>query len=159
MMMRTEFEWLRILRMSIDAITNNWNQWVIGYNLKRQIEFLSRVGMKRPSWKSMTIILITGTGILILLFALTLLLHLRHPSYAPVQAAYLKFCNKMAKKGIPRKPYEGARDYSERLAELRPYSLQATNAIIELYIALRYGALKKKGSIQELQRRVAKFKA
>ncbi len=159
MMAHTEFEWLRILRMSMDAITNNWNQWILGYNLKRQIDFLSRVGMKRPSWKSMTIILITGTGILILILTITMLLQLRHHSYDPVQAAYLKFCNKMAKKGIPRKPYEGARDYSERLAELRPYSLQATNAIIELYIALRYGALKKKGAIQELQRRVAEFKA
>ena len=159
MMVRTEFEWLRILHMSMDAIANNWNQWVLGYNLKRQIEFLSRVGMKRPTWQSMTIVLITVAGILILILAITILLQLRHHSYDPVQAAYLKFCSKLAKKGIPRKSYEGARDYSERLAELRPCSLQATNAIIELYIALRYGTLKKKEAIQEFQRKVAKFKA
>jgi transglutaminase-like putative cysteine protease len=28
MMARTEFEWLRTMRMSMDAMANNWNQWV-----------------------------------------------------------------------------------------------------------------------------------
>ncbi len=158
MMARTEFEWLRTMRMSMDAMANNWNQWVLGYNPKRQVGFLSHIGMKTPSWKSMAIALITGTGILMLILAATMLLQLRYHTYDPVQAAYLKFCDKLAKKGIPRKPYEGARDYAERLAELRPDSSQTTNAISELYIALRYGTLEKKEAVQELQRRVAEFR-
>ncbi|MEE8150541.1 MAG: DUF3488 and transglutaminase-like domain-containing protein, partial [Nitrosomonadaceae bacterium] len=120
MMARTEFEWLRSMRMSMDAIANSWNQWILGYNPKRQVEFLSRVGMKTPGWKSMTIALIIGTGILMLILAVTMLLQLRYHTYDLVQEAYLKFCDKLAKKGIPRKPYEGARDYAERLAGLRP---------------------------------------
>lgn len=104
------------------------------------------------------IALITGTGILMLILAATMLLQLRYHTYDPVQAAYLKFCDKLAKKGIPRKPYEGARDYAERLAELRQDSSQTTNAISELYIALRYGTLEKKEAVQELQRRVAEFR-
>ena len=159
MMARTEFKWLRTLRMSMDAVANNWNQWVLGYNPKRQVEFLSRVGMKTPNWKSMAITLITGTGILMLILAATMLLQLRYHTYDPVQAAYLKICDKLAKKGIPRKPYEGACDYAERLAKLRPDGSQTINAIIELYIALRYGTLEKKEAVQELQRRVAEFRA
>jgi len=158
MMARTEFEWLRSMRMSMDAIANSWNQWILGYNPKRQVEFLSRVGMKTPGWKSMTIALIIGTGILILILAVTMLLQLRYHTYDPVQEAYLKFCDKLAKKGIPRKPYEGARDYAERLAGLRPEFSQTTNAISELYIALRYGTLEEKEAVQELQRRVAEFR-
>ena len=158
MMARTEFEWLRSMRMSMDAIANSWNQWILGYNPKRQVEFLSRVGMKTPGWKSMTIALIIGTGILMLILAVTMLLQLRYHTYDLVQEAYLKFCDKLAKKGIPRKPYEGARDYAERLAGLRPDISQTTNAISELYIALRYGTLEKKEAVQELQRRVAEFR-
>ncbi|MEE8221915.1 MAG: DUF3488 and transglutaminase-like domain-containing protein [Nitrosomonadaceae bacterium] len=158
MMARTEFEWLRSMRMSMDAIANSWNQWILGYNPKRQVEFLSRVGMKTPGWKSMTIALIIGTGILMLILAVTMLLQLRYHTYDPVQEAYLKFCDKLAKKGIPRKPYEGARDYAERLAGLRPEFSQTTNAISELYIALRYGTLEEKEAVQELQRRVAEFR-
>lgn len=158
MMARTEFEWLRSMRMSMDAIANSWNQWILGYNPKRQVEFLSRVGMKTPGWKSMTIALIIGTGMLMLILAVTMLLQLRYHTYDPVQEAYLKFCDKLAKKGIPRKPYEGARDYAERLAGLRPDISQTTNAISELYIALRYGTLEKKEAVQELQRRVAEFR-
>jgi hypothetical protein len=59
--------------------------------------------MKTPSWKSMAIALITGTGILMLILAATMLLQLRYHTYDPVQAAYLKFCDKLAKKGIPRR--------------------------------------------------------
>ncbi len=158
MMARTEFEWLRSMRMSMDAIANSWNQWILGYNPKRQVEFLSRVGMKTPGWKSMTIALIIGTGILMLILAVTMLLQLRYHTYDPVQEAYLKFCDKLAKKGIPRKPYEGARDYAERLAGLRPEFTQTTNVISELYIALRYGTLEEKEAVQELQRRVAEFR-
>lgn len=158
MMARTEFEWLRSMRMSMDAIANSWNQWILGYNPTRQVEFLSRIGMKTPGWKSMTIALITGTGILMLILAATMLLQLRYHTYDPVQEAYLKFCDKLAKKGIPRKPYEGARDYAERLAGLRPDISQTTNTISELYIALRYGTLEKKEAVQELQRRVAEFR-
>lgn len=158
MMVRTEFEWLRSMRMSMDAITNSWNQWILGYNPKRQVEFLSRVGMKAPDWTSMTIALITGTGILMLILVATMLLQLRNHT-DPVQVAYLKFCDKLAKKGILRKPYEGARDYAKRLAGLRPDISQTTNAISELYIALRYGTLEKKEAVQELQRRVVEFRA
>ena len=159
MMVRTEFEWLRSMRMSMDAITNSWNQWILGYNPKRQVKFLSRVGMKAPDWTSMTIALITGTGILMLILVATMLLQLRNHTYDPVQVAYLKFCDKLAKKGILRKPYEGARDYAKRLAGLRPDISQTTNAISELYIALRYGTLEKKEGVQELQRRVVEFRA
>jgi len=158
MMVRTEFEWLRSMRMSMDAITNSWNQWILGYNPKRQVKFLSRVGMKAPDWTSMTIALITGTGILMLILVATMLLQLRNHT-DPVQVAYLKFCDKLAKKGILRKPYEGARDYAKRLAGLRPDISQTTNAISDLYIALRYGTLEKKEAVQELQRRVVEFRA
>ena len=158
MMVRTEFEWLRSMRMSMDAITNSWNQWILGYNPKRQVKFLSRVGMKAPDWTSMTIALITGIGILMLILVATMLLQLRNHT-DPVQVAYLKFCDKLAKKGILRKPYEGARDYANRLAGLRPDISQTTNAISELYIALRYGTLEKKEAVQELQRRVVEFRA
>lgn len=159
MMVRTQFEWLRGMRLSLDVIAAEWNQWVLGYNPRRQIEFLSRAGMKAPDWQSMTVALITGTGILLLGFAATMLRRLHHTRRDPVQAAWLKFCGKLAKRGIPRQSHEGPRDFAERLAGLRPDIAPTANTISELYIALRYGTLEQEEAGRELKQRVAEFNA
>ena len=157
MMVRTQFEWLRGMRLSLDVIAAEWNQWVLGYNPRRQMDFLSRAGMKAPDWQSMTVALITGTGILLLGFAATMLRHLHHARRDPVQAAWLKFCGKLAKRGIPRQAHEGPRDYAERLAGLRPDIAPTANTISDLYIALRYGTLEQEEAVQELHQRVKDF--
>lgn len=157
MMVRTQFEWLRDMRLSLDVIAAEWNQWVLGYNPKRQMDFLARAGMKTPDWQSMTVALITGTGILLLGFAATMLRRLHHTRRDPVQAAWLKFCDKLAKIGIPRQPHEGPRDYVARLARLQPAIAPAASAISALYIGLRYGTLKQEEARRELKQRVRDF--
>ena len=159
MMVRTQFEWLRDMRLSLDVVAAEWNQWVLGYNPKRQMDFLSRAGMKTPDWQSMTVALITGTGILLLGFAATMLRRLHQTRRDPVQTAWLKFCDKLAKRGIPRQPHEGPRDYAERLARLQPDIAPATNVISSLYIALRYGTLQQEEARRELKQRVRDFNA
>lgn len=159
MMVRTQFEWLRDMRLSLDVVAAEWNQWVLGYNPRRQMDFLARAGMKTPDWQSMTVALITGTGILLLGFAATMLRRLHHTRRDPVQAAWLKFCDKLAKRGIPRQPHEGPRDYAARLARLRHDIAPTANAISALYIALRYGTLQQEEARRELKQRVAEFNA
>ena len=45
---RSDLVWLRELRYRLDAVTNGWNQWVLGYNPQRQREALSRLGFRDP---------------------------------------------------------------------------------------------------------------
>ena len=47
LLMRADLAWLRDLRYRWDAVTNAWNQWVLGYNPERQRELLRRLGMRR----------------------------------------------------------------------------------------------------------------
>jgi transglutaminase-like putative cysteine protease len=48
LLMRDGLDWLKGLRNNWDAPTNQWEQWVLGYNPDRQLEMLSRLGMKQP---------------------------------------------------------------------------------------------------------------
>lgn len=161
-MARAELGWLRGLRLSADAITNNWNQWVLGYSPKQQKELLSRTGVTSPGWPEMIIMLAASMILLVLAAAAIMLWQSRHTRrHDPIQQAYLKFCNKLARKGLPRYPHEGPRDYATRLVGLRPEIAPTVESISALYISLRYGchhAGTGDATLRELQHKVTNFK-
>lgn len=149
--------WLSKLRLNLDALSNQWNQWVLGYNPERQFALLTRLGMEDVSWQKMARDLMLGLAILIGVFALFMFRHLFARTNDPVQAAWLKLCGNLAKAGLPRAPHEGALDYTTRVAAARP---EVANAIYDLaarYSALRYEGKINKEQAQEFTRRVAKF--
>jgi hypothetical protein len=77
----------------------------------------------------------------------------------PVKTAYLRFCDKLRRKGLPREPAEGPLDYARRLEQLRPDLATAAAAITQLYVALRYGAESSAAALDELKHRVRNFSA
>lgn len=160
-MARAESGWLRGLRLSADAATNHWNQWVLGYSPKQQKALLSRTGITSPGWPEMMIMLAASMTLLVLAATAIMLWQSRHSRrHDPVQQAYLRFCNKLARKGLPRHPHEGPRDYAARLTGLKPELAPAVESISALYISLRYGchhAATQDATIRELQHKVANF--
>ena len=41
-LIRTNMDWVRDMRFNWEALTNKWNQWILGYNADRQREMLER---------------------------------------------------------------------------------------------------------------------
>jgi transglutaminase-like putative cysteine protease len=48
---RADLSWLRQMRFRWEAVTNTWNQWVLGYDPQRQREVLSRLGCTNRTGK------------------------------------------------------------------------------------------------------------
>lgn len=140
-MERNPPQWMRNLRFNLDAIANQWNQWVLGYDTERQFAFLTRLGMESVTWQKMALNMLGGLGVLIALFALFMLRHLYARQPDKVQAAWLKLCRRLAKAGLPRAAHEGAQDYAARVAAARPEFADAIVDLAARYTALRYGAL------------------
>ncbi len=159
MMVRGDYQWLRQARLTWDSMSNSWNQWVLGYNPERQRSLLSRVGIDDATWRTLTVILIAATGIVLLVLALITLSRLRKAVRDPVKLAYERFCAKLGRKGLPRDPAEGPLAYAQRLAGLRPDLSAATAVITQLYIALRYGVSADSQALQEFKREVNRFRA
>jgi len=155
LLMRGSMGWLRGLRNDWDAVTNQWNQWVLGYNPERQLEVLSRFGMKQPGWETMTFTLFWSVGSVLLLVALWLLRGMRRED--AVQRAWLRFCDKLARKGLMRSRTEGPLDYSARVAQRLPASEPAVRAIASLYVELRYGPAIDGESLARLRQLVRIF--
>jgi transglutaminase-like putative cysteine protease len=129
---------LRKLRYLLDAMNNQWHEWVLSYGPQRQLEFLASLGIDRASWKHLALALLLLTGLLLLGIALWMLL--RQPAAKdPVQRAWLQFCRRLARLGLVRRPDEGPWDFAGRVATARPVLASQVNAITMLYVALRYG--------------------
>jgi transglutaminase-like putative cysteine protease len=156
---RGDYALLQRMRFAWDSLANTWNQWVLGYGPERQRQFLSRGGIDDASWRTLALILLAATGMVVALLLLVTLRKLRARTDDPAQRAYLRFCAKLARRGLPRGAGEGPLDYSTRLAGLRPDLAETVAAITRSYVALRYGGAADPRLLPVLLHRVRRFSA
>jgi transglutaminase-like putative cysteine protease len=136
---RGDLRFLKRLRFALDAVTNTWNQWVLGYTPDRQLRLMQRVGLGKPSWQTLTVVLMCVAGAVLLALAATILRRLRGAALDPAQRAYRRFCRKLARTGLTRAPAEGPHTFAQRVIEQRPGDAPRVLAITDLYVGLRYG--------------------
>lgn len=155
---RTQSPFLLSLRFNLDALTNQWNQWVLGYDTERQFAFLTRLGMEDITWQKLAINMLSGVALLVGIFALIMLRRLASHHTDAVQAIWLRACRKLAKAGLPRAPHEGAMDYADRIAATRPELAEDIYDIAARYATLRYGADVEKDALPAFRNAVRMFK-
>jgi transglutaminase-like putative cysteine protease len=157
MLARPQLTWLKRLNLGWDVVDNGWNQWVLGYNQQRQMEFLAKLAGGRIDWGDMTLWL---TGLLTLIVGSIAALMLREalPRTDPAHLAWLRFQKKLARAGVAIFPHEGPRDFTHRSARQLPKSSQQIERIGVLYLLLRYRARKNAQGIAQLQHLVREFR-
>jgi transglutaminase-like putative cysteine protease len=134
-----------------------WYRWVVDYGKERQERFLASLGLEDISWGRLTGLLTAGVLLITLLYAL--LSWRPKKSTDPAQAAYLRFCRKLARAGLARAPYEGARAFAGRAARKRADLADSILDITDLYEDLRYGrAASDRKKFASLKKRVAAFR-
>ncbi len=138
-LVRADLPWLWQIRFRWEALSNSWNQWVLGYNPQRQREVLSRLGMREPNWQAMTGVMAVLCGILLL--GLTAWVLYKRVHLDPALRAWNRLSRKLARIGLARQDWEGPADYARRVASARPELTETLSAIAALYIGLRYGRL------------------
>ena len=159
LMVRTHLEFLRQVSLTWDYLANTWNQWVLGYTPERQRWLLANAGVDDATWEKLAAILLVLAGIIVAMFTALALRQLKSRVRDPVKIAYLRFCDKLRRKGLTRGPAEGPVDYARRVGRLRPDLTPAVAAITRLYVALRYDTETSATALIELQRRVRQFTA
>ncbi len=155
---RTQSQFLLRLRFNLDALTNQWNQWVLGYNTERQFAFLTRLGMEDITWQKLALNMLAGVALLVGVFTLIMLRRLMVRQNDAVQVAWLRVCRKLAKAGLPRAPHEGAMDYAERIVVARPELSEDIYDLAARYASLRYGGEDEKDGLPAFKDAVRAFK-
>jgi transglutaminase-like putative cysteine protease len=129
----------RTLRHLFDALDNTWNQWVLAYNPRRQMAMLRALGFEHPGWKELALLLVVLAGSLLAGIAGWMLLRRpRQPD--PVARAWTRYCARLARMGLARRPDEGPQDYARRVARERPDLEQPVWRITDIYTRLHYGS-------------------
>ncbi|MEN8214594.1 MAG: DUF3488 and transglutaminase-like domain-containing protein [Pseudomonadota bacterium] len=145
----------RQFRLGADAVNASWHRWVLGYSRQKQGRIMDRLGLGFTQGAAVAITL----SMLLLIPLIALFLWYRGRERTdPVQAAYLRFCRRMAKEGITRLPYEGAKSYAQRISEQRPDLKMASDEITRIYNGLRYGQEDGAEGENELYRLVRTFR-
>ena len=156
LLMRPDLTWLRALRNNWDALANRWNQWVLGYNPDRQRDMLAFFGVRQPSWQTLAMLLFWSVASVLGLTALWLLSRIKRAD--PVQGAWLAFCAKLARSGLPRAGSEGPLDYTARALRRFPARAADLRDISSLYVELRYGERGDRQSQARLRSLVRAFR-
>ncbi len=156
--MRNPPQFLSTLRMDLDALTNQWNQWVLGYDSEKQFALLNRFGLGTFDWQN----LVTGMALSIaMVVALLAMLMLRQPRRQPIDAVqklYLDFCHTLERHGIQRDAHEGPQDFSRRASAQLPQHATAIQEIVRQYLALRYRNRVTVAAISAFRHAVRRFK-
>ncbi len=146
----------RNLNWNLDALNHQWQRWIIGYDKKRQLGFLSDIGLDWVSFRNLPVLAITVT--MTIFFLIVLLMNfLQREKPKPIEAAYKTFCNRLKSIGIERMPFEGPMDYHQRILSIRPDLKSQVDTIIDDYINIVYSNTYN-GDIKQWMLRINEFK-
>ncbi len=151
-MLQADMDWLRGARHRWEALSNTWNQYVLGYNPERQRELLSRLGTAGDSAAKLAGLLAgLSAALLLVLYAWAVW---QRRTTDPVQRAWERFCARMARAGLGRESWEGPLAYGERLAAALPEQAHALRAVCADYARLRYGAAGTRDPLRALEQQM-----
>jgi transglutaminase-like putative cysteine protease len=137
LVLRQDIGWMRDTRHRLDALTNRWNQWVLGYNMQSQQRLLSRFGLHAADWRKLAL----ACAVLVAVFILLLAAWAARPARLKnrVDRAWQRLSSKLARHGLAPHPWEGALDHARRVGAARAELRNDMYAIATLYAQLRYG--------------------
>ncbi len=130
---------LGTLIQGMAAMNAWWQDSVVGFNSRKQLDIFEFIGFSDADWRSVALLLGGGS----LLWFLALLWALREKSAPlrrdPLTRAWRKLERRLARAGLPRAAHEGPLDFAARIGALRPTLADELQSIAREYAALRFG--------------------
>jgi transglutaminase-like putative cysteine protease len=146
---------LRQARLVWASVDHAWHVRVLSYDAENQNRFLSPLG--GVDWKALLFWLTVSLTLIAVLTSLFILRRKRPPA-DPTVRAYARFCRKLARKGLPKNPGEGALDFSRRARAAFPDAGKGIEDITDKYLSARYGPTPNEEDVRQLERRVRAFR-
>jgi protein-glutamine gamma-glutamyltransferase len=156
MMARHEFPLLKKAFLNWDNINNGWNQWVLGYDDKKQLEFLSKLSGKDLSLYDLVVGMILT---LLATMAATAFFVLKKAKIKlnPAEKVYAKYLKQIKSIGLQPNVGEGVLDFGARAALAVPQQKTLILDIASRYNALQYGHAENAYLLTELELLIEQF--
>ncbi len=149
---------LNQLRLRYDALTYQWQSWVVGFNREAQFELLHELFGEISARVFITLFI--GSWVLVLTpVAISLLRRKSTREINPLDKHYLLFCERMSEIGLARETGETPDQYYARVREEVPEKAEQVERITGLYNELAYaGPGRAERSLAEFISAVSSFK-
>lgn len=139
---------LKRARSLWSSVDYNWHRWIINYNSKQQLSFLSGLGI--DSLKVMLYWLLTLIA-LVTAFLAIYVFRKQTPSLDKAQSYYAKACRKLVRKGLIKQANEGPNDFALRVSIELPDLADSFTYITQLYVLIRYGKQTELNYLEKLK--------
>lgn len=151
-----EKNWLsasaRQLRYAWDTVNNRWNQWVVGYGDEKQKSLFKAIGIPEITWRGLSYLLFAALSVFTLFIAANIFQAQRIRRNA-IEKIYQRFLRKLRPLHIEKLPFEGALNFSRRVARHFPNKTIELMHIANLYNQIRY-ADSNPGTVDDLSHAV-----
>jgi transglutaminase-like putative cysteine protease len=143
--------WLNTTLERWEALNGWWNERVVGFNSRSQLNLLSALGFHSPELRD------AGWA-----FAAALLIWLAWiswqlgrtqapPSPDRLVRAYSLLCRKLSRAGLPRAPHYGPLAYGQLIVKCRPDLSPRVGPLLQEYAELRFGPVAEAASVDSLR--------
>jgi len=143
-----------------DSFQNSWNNWVVGFNQKKQEDLMELLGFENTGASNLILLLVSLMSIIGLIIT-WLFLKQVSVSSDRVQHYYDLFCLKLKKHGVQRRLNEGPQDFENRIYNELTLSQQARNNmafIFKAYRSLHYGNQVNETLLNRYYKKIKSFK-
>lgn len=137
LMARPDYPWLKKAYLNWDTVNNGWNQWVLGYDDKKQLDFLKKLSGKNLNLMHMLIVMV---GIIAVIMGLTtyLLVKQQKAKLSPAQRLYAQYLKQLKQAGLSQNSGETAMDFAARAAKILPNQQTQIMDIAQRYNVITY---------------------
>ena len=187
LMSRRDYPMLRSAFLNWDSVNNGWNQWVLGYDDQKQLEFLKKLSGKDFKLQDLIISMISAIAFVMAL-GTYFLMKKNKETASPAQQLYSEYLKRLKRvKLIANQqfnepslapnvnanpslnptsnssyhltptPGEGALDFAKRAAMALPTHKQAIMAIAQHYNAIQFSRQPPAQLLQTLKRLILEF--
>jgi protein-glutamine gamma-glutamyltransferase len=159
MMVRGDYRWIKNAYLNWDNININWNQWVLGYDNQRQLDFLKKLSGKDLTLNDIAMAMITAILLAIFITA-ALVLRKQSTQYNQIERLYAQYLKKLKLIGLQPAVGEGALSFAQRAALTLPEQAALILEIAALYNQLTFSQQEKPELVLEyLKDRIQTFKS
>jgi transglutaminase-like putative cysteine protease len=144
------------VRFAWETLNYQWDTRVMGFDADVQDVLLTSLGLTNNGPLPLATQVLIVIAALLIIYAGWMQLRTR-PRTDRIQESYKRFCQKLARIGLQRDPWEGPSDFATRAAQSLPNESERVRQITKTYIALRYAPEPGAANLHEFAKEVNAF--
>lgn len=156
LMARPDYPWLKKAYLNWDSVNNGWNQWVLSYDDKKQLDFLKKLSGKNLNLMHM---LIGMVSIIAVIMGLTtyFLVKQQKAKLNPAQRIYAQYLKQLKRAGLTPNNGETVLHFAARAADALPHQQTLIMDIAQRYNIITYSASPKPLLLEKLAQLIKQF--